>query len=389
MRLWGICFAIMLSLVWAIAAAEVVNKSGAAALVWSSEKDESELLAADEASSRVLEDVDGLDGGFPSLDGMLQWAIGHSDPSKLKDAAEDVKRLSPIDLQKRQTELKELMERLKTPSDAQLMQIAIDDLNNASLSLENQLRALEELLILVEPIDNANDFNKLGGLVAIMQKLNSPDLEVRKSSAWIIGKACQNNPVVQKQVLDLDALPKLLMMVKSDSPEEAVKALYAVSAVIRNNIEGQEHFYKESGGVILQDIMSNLETDIRLRRKAVFLLGDLVERHLETSNEEALPLFSNRFFLKTVVDLLSSNDLDLQEKALVAIKNLLQLRSTDAVIFKDFCDLENVLAKLHQQLLHMMADDVSDGYATDVESLRKDVELTFQEKLHQDRQIPT
>lgn len=50
----------------------------------------------------------------------------------------------------------ELMERLKTPSDAQLMQIALDDLNNSSVSLEDRHRALQELLILVEPIDNAN-----------------------------------------------------------------------------------------------------------------------------------------------------------------------------------------------------------------------------------------
>lgn len=42
------------------------------------------------------------------------------------------------------------------PSDAQLMQIAIDDLKNSSLSLEDRHRALHELLILVEPIDNAN-----------------------------------------------------------------------------------------------------------------------------------------------------------------------------------------------------------------------------------------
>lgn len=42
------------------------------------------------------------------------------------------------------------------PSDAQLMQIAINDLNNSSLSLEEHQRALEELLILVEPTDNAN-----------------------------------------------------------------------------------------------------------------------------------------------------------------------------------------------------------------------------------------
>lgn len=42
------------------------------------------------------------------------------------------------------------------PSDAQLMQVAIDDLKNSSLSLEDRQRALQELLILVEPIDNAN-----------------------------------------------------------------------------------------------------------------------------------------------------------------------------------------------------------------------------------------
>lgn len=42
------------------------------------------------------------------------------------------------------------------PSDAKLMQIAVSDLNNASLSLEDRHRALHELLILVEPIDNAN-----------------------------------------------------------------------------------------------------------------------------------------------------------------------------------------------------------------------------------------
>ena len=50
----------------------------------------------------------------------------------------------------------ELMEKLKMPSDAQLMQIAIADLNNSSLPMEDHHRALQELLILVESIDNAN-----------------------------------------------------------------------------------------------------------------------------------------------------------------------------------------------------------------------------------------
>ena len=50
----------------------------------------------------------------------------------------------------------ELMEKLKMPSDADLMKIAITDLNNSSISLEDRQRALQELLVLVEPIDNAN-----------------------------------------------------------------------------------------------------------------------------------------------------------------------------------------------------------------------------------------
>lgn len=50
----------------------------------------------------------------------------------------------------------ELLEKLKMPSDSQLMQIALGDLNNSSLSVEDHYRALQELLILVESIDNAN-----------------------------------------------------------------------------------------------------------------------------------------------------------------------------------------------------------------------------------------
>lgn len=50
----------------------------------------------------------------------------------------------------------EIMEKTKMLSDAELMKIAIKDLNNGSTSLEDRYRALLELLELVEPLDNAN-----------------------------------------------------------------------------------------------------------------------------------------------------------------------------------------------------------------------------------------
>ncbi|XP_021765577.1 nucleotide exchange factor SIL1-like isoform X1 [Chenopodium quinoa] len=366
-----------------------VNKS-ALGLFWSTGKEEGELLKNPQpAEPEALDDNDELDGGFSSLDGMLQWAIGHSDPAKLKEGAKSVQRLSDDDLKRRQIEIKELMEKLKMPSDAELMKIAIDDLNNSSLSLEDRLRALEELLTLVEPIDNANDLNKLGGLAAVIRQLDNAEPDVRKLAAWVLGKACQNNPVVQKQVLDFGILAKLLEMVKSDAVEEANKALYAVSALVRNNLNGQEYFYAEAGDLTLKDILSNSTFDIRLRRKCVFLIGDLAESQLQNADQAELPFFRDHVFLKAIVNLTSSNDLDLQEKALAAIKSLLQLRTIDASALKDFCALDKALERMRLQLQQLMEEEDQSDYAKDVEILRREVELIFYKKLNKGIQVPT
>lgn len=382
--------ALMITGVVVLIRAERVNKSGSGGVIWSTAEEEGDLVVRkgedSDGSTAVLEE---LDGGFSSLDGMLQWAIGHSDPKKLKETAENVQQLSSENLKQRQLEIKELMERLKMPSDAQLMQIAIDDLKNSSLLLEEHLRALQELLILVEPIDNANDLHKLGGLSVVIRALDNPDSEMRMTSAWIIGKASQNNPVVQKQVLELGGLPRLMKMVKSSFIQEAAKALYAISALVRNNVDGQELFYAEAGDLMLQDILSNSTNDITLRRKCVFLVADLAESQLETRNKGEQPFFSNPLFLKSVVDLTASTDLDLQEKALVAIKNLLQLRTTEAQVLKHFCDLDGALEKMREQLQQSILEGDRRDYAMDVESLRREVELIYHGKLEKVTQVPT
>ena len=67
-------------------------------------------------------------------------------------------------------------------------------------------------------------------------------------------------------------------------------------------------------GSFFQDILSNSSIDIRIQKKSVLLVADLAECQLENgSNPEPL-FFHNRFFLRSVVDLLASVDLDLQEK---------------------------------------------------------------------------
>lgn len=52
--------------------------------------------------------------------------------------------------------------------------------------------------------------------------------------------------------MEFGALPDLMKMVSSISVEEAVKALYAVSAIVRNNLDAEKQFYGESGIMMLQ-----------------------------------------------------------------------------------------------------------------------------------------
>ncbi|KAF8378091.1 hypothetical protein HHK36_029427 [Tetracentron sinense] len=191
------------------------------------------------------------------------------------------------------------------------------------------------------------------------------------------------------QILEFGVLTKLVKMVKSNSVEEATKALYAVSALTRNNLDGQELFYAAAGDLMLQDILSNSSIDIRLRRKSAFLVGDLVECQLESTNKPELPFFSNRFFLKTLVDLTASTDLDLQEKALMAIKSLLRVGTTDALVLKDFCGLDGALERMGKQLQQLMAEEYQSDYMKDMESLRIEVELIFHRQLEKVTWVPT
>lgn len=352
------------------------NRSFNGRITWVTANDGEAL----EKEMEMTEQMSALEDPFHSLDSMLQWAIGNSDPEQLRRTAQEFQRLNPIELERRQAEIKELMEKLKMPSDAELMKIAIADLNNLSLSVEDHHRALHELLVLVEPIDNANDLNKLGGLTAVVGELYRIEEELRTTAAWVLGKASQNNPVVQKQILELGVLPKLMRMVKSICSEEAVKALYAVSAVIRNNLDGQAVFNIEGGALMLQDIMSNSSSDIRLHKKSLFLVADLIDQAMETISPSP-PFQADKELLKSVVDLLSVPDLDMQEKALVTIRSLLQIHSTNAQVFKDFCHFESALKRLGRELEELMLDDKWGDFARDVEALRQEVVSIFYTKL--------
>ena len=72
-------------------------------------------------------------------------------------------------------------------------------------------------------------------------------------------------------------------------------------------------------------------------------------------------------------------------QALTAIKNLLRLKTTEALVFKDFCGLDAALERMRQRLQDLM--EYQRDYAMDVESLLNEVQLIFQRKLEKETRM--
>ncbi|XP_066531452.1 hsp70-binding protein 1 [Hoplias malabaricus] len=141
--------------------------------------------------------------------------------------------------------------------------------------------ALELLSDLCENLDNARDLMKLGGLeVCVSRFLCHSESGVRWRAAQLIASCAQNMPEVQHYLLQKGALHTLLQLTDSDPhPTVRVKALYAISCLVREQEEGLQEFLSKDGfSVLMRGMQSDNE---KLRTKSAFLLLNLLTSHPE------------------------------------------------------------------------------------------------------------
>ncbi|XP_038138160.1 hsp70-binding protein 1 [Cyprinodon tularosa] len=141
--------------------------------------------------------------------------------------------------------------------------------------------AFEVLSELCENLDNARDLMVLGGLeLCVSRYLLHVKSGLRWRAAQLLASCAQNMPQVQEYLLKMDVLPKLLQLTDSDpNPTVRVKALYAVSCLVREQEAGLQVFVANDGfSVLMRGMQSENE---KVRTKSAFLLLNLL-----TSNPE-------------------------------------------------------------------------------------------------------
>ncbi|KAJ1556902.1 hsp70 nucleotide exchange factor fes1, partial [Cladochytrium tenue] len=184
-------------------------------------------------------------------------------------------------------------------SDAVRMRDAVATIADASLPTEDRLAAFDELELLVESIDNANDLRPLGLWAPIVAVLRTdPDAELRAFAAWVLGTAVQNNPRAQKDFLEtpgaLDALSAALAT--ESNAEVLAKAMTLLSGLLRHNADAAAVLaglrssdataagQTANGGTLgaLARVLAwrpasgGARVATKVRRRAAFLLGNLV-----------------------------------------------------------------------------------------------------------------
>ncbi|RCV45526.1 hypothetical protein SETIT_9G461500v2 [Setaria italica] len=245
--------------------------------------------------------------------GLLKWSLSYVDgagPSRTiseeerRWLAEAVERHMMVDVVSRMREIALLMS--TPPAVLEAQGITHDDIEGL----------LSELQVHVESIDMANDLHSVGGLVPVIKFLRNSDARIRAKAADVVTTVVQNNPTSQQLVMEASGFEPLLSNFRSDPDLTArIKALGALSSLIRNNRPGVAAFRLANGYTGLRDALNS--ESARFQRKALSLTHYLLsESHSDCS------VFAQLGFPHLMMRLASSNDSGVREAALGGLLEL-------------------------------------------------------------------
>ncbi|KAM3612736.1 uncharacterized protein V6R79_013584 [Siganus canaliculatus] len=264
---------------------------------------------------------------------------------------------------------------LLVETDVQVMKRLLEQFSNSTTTTEQRLSILLELEYLVHQVDNAQTLCSMGGLQFILQGLNSSDVRLQESSAFVLGSALSSNPAVQVKAVESGALQILLTTLVTAQPLRVKKkVLFAVASLLRHFPYAQRHFlshgglqvlselFREDGGGVLRTRIVTMLYDMISEKELISQAGlDLVQ---DASLEERVRQYSKvslqgelleKGWCRMVPQLLESTEHDYREKALRA---LLAMAPVCLEQYRSDSSLLNSLLSLRDQYQEMVQSEM-------------------------------
>jgi len=151
---------------------------------------------------------------------------------------------------------------------------------------------------------------------------------VRAGSANVLATALQNNPQVQAYALETDTLELLTALLSDEDKNVRKKAMYAISALVREFAPSHKVFLHKGGLEILKGTLADEEQSVRI--KSLFLL-----RHLCFSVPSCRDQLRENGTLETILALVTEDDRTVREQALSSLLYLMEDNAANQAVCAD------------------------------------------------------
>ncbi|KZP01828.1 Fes1-domain-containing protein, partial [Calocera viscosa TUFC12733] len=207
------------------------------------------------------------------MESLLRWSIENTDVSSPEHTAS----LQTAAHSRMQNLDPGLIDAILGKPDAVKMKESMALASDTGRTVSERLQALDDLELLVESIDNANDLAKLALWQPLMSLMREGNDELQQAALWVAGTAVQNNPQAQADFLALDPIPLLLQVLGSREAGKQTRsrAVYALSGSVNHNADAVARMAQAGGWQVLREALT-ADPDITVRRKVAFLLNTLL-----------------------------------------------------------------------------------------------------------------
>lgn len=285
------------------------------------------------------------------MDKLLAWSVAQQSGDK-----EAIEKIGKPDE-------KVLSQLFGGPDEPTLMKQSIDIVNDPTVELKDKEIALENFEMLIENLDNANNIENMKLWTSIVKLLagETPD-SLRILAVSIISIAVQNNDKAQDDFLKYDGFERLLAIYPDASFTLKLKVLFAISSLIRNNLNSFKFFNKLNGWEILkapEDVDSKQKDKLNIRLLSV--ISSIISNTKEFK-PEIEPKLNEFKVISFIIDNLSSN-INCSEKSLQNLNQLINLN------YKFDDDELSQLTSSIKQIQHLKEDYPTEFKA--IESITK------------------
>lgn len=214
----------------------------------------------------------------PTLPGVLQFVSGI-------DPVASTRTPAPLDPERREFLTNALQS--MTIDHVKRLQQLMDLLTKSDehVTDEEKEDALEELIDWCDDIDFGSDFIKIGGVDSLLAYLNSQNGGLRWRLLDVMATVVQNNEWAQNEARKKDWMKLFVELLEKDNVILVrIKALYAISCMVRGNETNLKEFLdKHDGfGVLVRASQSDVE---KLQIKSIFLMTSIVQTDPSNAQE--------------------------------------------------------------------------------------------------------